>query len=363
MRIPRISAAAWKVMRLALMGGGFAVAVIVLMIWLAGRFHPKTPESVRASDEPAIDETAVVEVRRVRVPRSETAMGSVQTVHEVSIASKILARVQEVNVRAGQLVSRGELLVRLDDADLKARLAQAQAGLEAALARLDQARIEKERTERLAEERTASALELERDRTAYREAEANAGRARQVYQEAQVVLEFAMVRSPIDGQVVDRRIEPGDTAAPGQTLVTVFDPKRMQLVASVRESLVQRLSVGQEIGVQIDAIKLRCTGQISEIVPEADASSRTFQVKVTGPCPPGIYAGMFGRIEIPLEDEEVLVIPPAAVRRVGQIDLVEVVQEGRKLRRIVQLGPEHSEGLQVLSGVREGERIAIGSQR
>ena len=64
-------------------------------------------------------------------------------------------------------------------------------------------------------------------------------------------------------------------------------------------------------------------------MPEAQSNSRTFQVKVTGPCPPGIYSGMFGRILIPLDEEEVLVIPGRAVQHVGQLQLVDVVEDDR----------------------------------
>ena len=66
-------------------------------------------------------------------------------------------------------------------------------------------------------------------------------------------------------------------------------------------------------------------------MPEAQAESRSFQVKVTGPCPPGVYTGMFGRIFIPLEEEEVLVVPRQAVRQVGQLEEVDVVEDGRTM--------------------------------
>ena len=97
------------------------------------------------------------------------------------------------------------------------------------------------------------------------------------------------------------------------------------MVATVRESLALRLKVGQEVPARLDTLGLDCHATISEIVPEAQAESRSFQVKVTGPCPPNVYSGMFGRIFIPLEDEEVLVVPAQAVRRVGQLDEVDVV--------------------------------------
>ena len=103
--------------------------------------------------------------------------------------------------------------------------------------------------------------------------------------------------------MIDKKVDVGDMVTPGQMLVTLFDPKQMQLVASVRESLTRQLQVGQDIGVQVEGLNKQCSGTVSEIVPEAQSASRTFQVKVTGPCPAGIYSGMFGRILIPLEEE------------------------------------------------------------
>jgi len=344
----------------------FAALVVVLILWLAGRFHPKINDVPRTTAElpgRPIGDAPLVEVRAIRVPRVESAVGTVQTVHEVSVASKILARVIEVNVQAGQRVARDEVLVRLDDADLKARLEQARAAANAARALRDQAEVELQRTRKLAESGTATTLEVDRDRTRLLSAEAELIRTEQAREEAAVTLAYATVRSPIDGQVIDKRIEAGDTAMPGQVLVTLFDPTRMQLVASVRESLTQRLKVGQELEVQIDAVGERCAGRIREIVPEAETASRTFLVKVTGPCPPGVYAGMFGRVLIPLDDEELVVIPRAAVRRIGQLDMVEVAEDGRLVRRIVQLGREHGDDVQVLAGLRVGERIAAGQPR
>jgi hypothetical protein len=141
--------------------------------------------------------------------------------------------------------------------------------------------------------------------------------------------------------------------------VTLFDPTHMQLVASVRESLTHRLKVGQNIGVQVEGLNKQCSGKVSEIVPEAQSASRSFQVKVTGPCPPGIYSGMFGRLLIPLQEEEVLVIPRQAVQEVGQLELVEVVVNGQMSRRTVRIGRTLREDVEVLSGLREGEQVVL----
>jgi hypothetical protein len=111
--------------------------------------------------------------------------------------------------------------------------------------------------------------------------------------------------------------------------------------------------------VQIDSFNKQCLGTISEIVPEAESSSRAFQVKVTGPCPDGMYSGMFGRILIPLDEKQVLVIPRQAVQTVGQLDLVDVATQGAVSRRAVRLGQTIGQDVEVLSGLREGEQVQV----
>ena len=358
-RIPHI-------LKQAAVAGLFMVAAIVMLLWLSGRFHSKVPGGhvdIRGAVGRPIDDSKLTEARLLRVPITESAVGSVQTVHEVSVASKVLARVLEVNVQAGRAVKKGDVLVRLDDADLKARQQQARATVDAATAALNQAQVEFDRTKKLVEGNNASSIEYDRVTTALKSAEAELKRAEQAEQEAAVTLEYATVHSPIDAVVIDKRINVGDTAMPGRVLVTLIDPTRMQLVASVRESLTRRLAVGQDIGVRIDALQKTCQGQVSEIVPEADAASRSFLVKVTGPCPSGIYPGMFGRILIPLDEEVMVVVPKASVRRVGQLDMVEVVEDGRLVRRILQLGRDQGSDIQVLSGLRAGERVAAEQPR
>ena len=148
--------------------------------------------------------------------------------------------------------------------------------------------------------KAVSRQEYEKAATALRSAEADSARAQETVNEVQATLDWATIRSPIDGTVIDKKVDVGDMVTPGQMLVTLFDPKRMQLVASVRESLAHRLQVGQRSACRSRGSTSSAAGTVSEIVPEAQSASRTFQVKVTGPCPTGIYSGMFGRILIPL---------------------------------------------------------------
>lgn len=350
----------WRVVRGAVLGVVMIAVVVLIMMWLMGHFHPKVETAAAATGTPVgrpVGDTPLVEVRTLTRPREETAVGTIRPDHGTSIASKLLATVVEVNIKAGQPVRKGDVLIRLDDADLKARLGQAEAAVSAATANRDRAKIDFDRVEQLLRQNAATKTEFDQASTTLRAAEAELNRADEALKEAQTILGYATISSPLDGRVIDKQVDVGDTVEMGRVLVTLF--ARMQLVASVRESLTNRLRVGQTIGVQIDAVGHPCEGTISEIVPEAESASRTFAVKVTGPCPPGVYPGMFGRLIIPLEDEEVLVVPRAAVRRVGQVDIVEVAEGDRLCRRAVQLGRTLGDDCEVLSGLRAGERVAL----
>jgi RND family efflux transporter MFP subunit len=345
----------------------FIAGVTVLLLWLSGTFAPKVSSS-RAGHRSAKETPRgeVVAVRTIQVPRVDAAVGTIRAVHETTIGSKLMARVTMVNLKAGQQVRNGDILVQLDDADLTARLEQSRAAVTSAEAAFQQATADEARSAGLLKQNAVSRQEYERTSTAKRSTEAELRRAREVVKEAQATVEWATVRSPIDGAVIDKKVDVGDLVRPGQMLVTLYDPRRMQLVASVRESLAQRLSIGQEIGVEIEGLNKHCVGEISEIVPEAQAASRAFQVKVTGPCPSGIYTGMFARLLIPLDDEEVLVVPLAAIHRVGQLELVDVLQGELAQRRAVRTGRVFDQNVEVLSGLTSGEQIIIsgaGEQR
>lgn len=339
---------------------GFSAGVVLLMLYLAGKFSPKVPLDIAEAraEQPRIAGTTAT-ARMIKLPLSESAVGTIRAVHETTIGSKLLARVVEVNLKAGQEVKAGDVLVRLDDTDLRAKLQQAKAALTSADAVRSQAELDEKRYAELIKKNAVSPQQYEQTATALRSAEAELLRTQEAVNEVQAMLDWATVRAPIDGVVIDKKVEAGDMVTPGQVLVTLYDPDRMQLVASVRESLTRKLAVGQDIGVRIEGLDKQCSGTISEIVPEAQAASRTFQVKVTGPCPTGIYTGMFGRLLIPLDEEQVLVVPREAVRKVGQLELVDVVESGRAVRRAIRTGRVLNGDVEVLSGLRESEQVLI----
>jgi len=330
----------------------------LVMAYLAGFFNPTiTPGTTPRAQ---LAEIPVTEVQLLAQPRVEQATGTVSARNEVLVAARITATVESVAVDAGDSVTNDELLLTLDDRDLAARVAQQAQMVESARARVSEARPAAERIRDLARRGVASQAELEQAEATLRAAEAELARAEQALTEARTALSYTEIRSPFAGRVSERRVDPGDTATPGESLLRIYDPEALRLTATVRESLASRLQAGQTLPVRIDALDLEVDGEISEIVPAADPGSRSFEVRVALPARENLYPGMFGRLGIPLGTEARLAIPREAVAHYGQLEFVEVLGEEGVLRRYIRTGRELSGGrVEVLSGLQVGERVVM----
>src|SRR6476646_9352520 len=149
----------------------FALGATVLLLWLAGKFAPKVSmrtEHLAASEDKAPG--SIAEARLVRLPLIETAVGTIRPVHETTIGAKLLARVIEVNLTAGQVVKAGDVLVSLDDKDLLAKRRQAEAVLNAAEAARIQAESDANRAASLVKSKAGSRQEYEQAGTALKSA-------------------------------------------------------------------------------------------------------------------------------------------------------------------------------------------------
>lgn len=358
---PPAAGAAGRRLFTLLLAGIATAAVVGMLLGLSGLFHEKVPDAAAGHAAPTGPAVAgeIAAVRRIRRPRYETAVGTVKPVHEVAVAAKILAVIEEMRVSAGQPVRAGDVLVVLDDEALVARQRQAESAAGAAQAAADRAQLDLGRAQRLREQNAVSQAQLDEAIAAARATQADLLRAGQAVEEARVMRSYATLTAPITGIVVDKRADAGDTATPGQVLLTLYDPTQMQMVASVREGLAARLKVGEDVPARLENLGIECHATVREIVPESQAATRSFQVKVTGPCPPGVTSGMFGRISVPLEEESLLVVPERALRRVGQLTIVDLVADGRTERRAIRPGRAIDGDREVLAGLREGDRVVL----
>ncbi len=337
-----------------------SIAIVVLMLWVLGVFRRGRiePASLPAPVQAAAN-IATAPVETLTLPAQQEVTGTVRAEQVVTLSSRVTAVIVETRAAAGRRVSAGEVLVMLDDRDLKKRLEQAQEAVRGAEATLAQAQADFERDRRLFEQQVIPAYDFEHTRTNVRLAEAALARLRHAVEEAEVSLSYAVIRSPAAGVILDRLAEPGDLAAPGRPLLTLYDERRLWLEASVPEQLLAGFRVGQSRTVHIDAVGRNVTGRVAEIVPSADPAARAVAVRVRLDQTAGIVPGMFGRLAVSLAPETVIAVPAAAVIRAGQLAMVDVVDQGRLMRRSVQLGRLIGNRYEVLSGLAEGEQVAL----
>lgn len=313
------------------------------------------------------------------------ATGTVRARTAATLSSKVMGHVRQVNFQTGDRVREGQVLVELDSRDLDAQLQQAEAAhreaqdalqeVEAAIAsakaNLELAQATFRRIQDLFEKKSVSnqefdeaAARLKSAQAAYemaaakrRQVTARLSQAAAVVESAKVMRGYARLTAPFDGIITEKRVEPGDLAAPGAPLAVIERADGFRLEVSVEESRLRELRPGQTAEVSLEALDRTLEARIGEIVPSVDAVSRTGIVKLDLPNLPQVRSGMFGRARFPLGNRPVLAIPASAVREQGQLRSVFVVENGLARARLVTLGASRGDRREVLSGLAAGEKI------
>jgi membrane fusion protein, multidrug efflux system len=337
----------------------------LFLAWMGGALHEKVRPGELPRVRPSAAGRTVVPVERVRGEETATAVGSVQPKRRTEVASQLLATVLAVRVRPGDRVKPGDTLVTLDDRELAAQQREATASLAAAEADLVTRRAEHDRLRRLRDTGWVTADEHGKVDGAFRVAEAQVARAKETIARLAVQLAHTRIAASGTGLVADRFVDPGDLAAPGKALLIVYDPDDLDLHADVPEKLAAAVPVGTEVAVRIDAAGVTARGTVREVVPQARPASRSVLVKVKLPTAFGnrLLPGMYGRIEVPVGTADRLWLPRAAIRQVGQLDVVEVVNPDDTLsRRFVRVGAEIRGKIEILSGLVFGDRVALPTE-
>ncbi len=337
------------------------VTLVVVIAWLAGAFETKIAPELKTAQARRVGDRPTAPVRRVSHRSVKEAVGTLKAARRTQLSSKVLATIEEVTVRAGDFVERGKVLVRLNSEELQARVKTAQEALKAVRARLDAAETDFQRAQGLYNAKAISKAKYDEAKTQFQVVQADYARARQKLAQRQIVQSYAVIKAPKDGRIVDRLAQPGDTARPGNPLLVLYDAASLRLEVPVIEQLALELRVGERLPVSIDALDREFKARIDEIVPQADAPSRSFLVKMALPRREDLYEGMFGRLRIPGDTREYLCVPEEAVNRIGQLEFTDVVQKDKTLeRRYIKTGqPCPSHGVEVLSGPEAGERVVL----
>ncbi len=337
-------------------------ALIFLLLYLQGTIggHKVAPGIVPLATAGAAGSNAIT-VEKREVDDIVDWPGTVRSRSVANVAAKVMARVLEVRVSAGTAVKQGDIVAVLDDRELQAQAQQARAALAAAEAQARQAEADRGRVRTLFHKQAATQQDLDAMEARAKATSAQVAQARDTLTQVQVILGETSVRAPFDGVVAERLIDPGDTSVPGKAVLVIHDPQALRLEAPVGERCAGALAVGQQVLVRFDTPSLEIPGRIEVLAPMADPQSRTFLIKAALPAEAGIRPGTFGTVRIACGKHVALLVPAAAVTRTGQLEGVRVLVDGEPRIRHVRTGKTYGDRVEVLSGLREGERVVFGT--
>lgn len=391
------------------------IIIGLILIALAGAAVFRTVQIIsdkraEASKKEATAQVPLVEIAPVTQGLVEEKIfrtGDIVPETQVTIYSKVQGWVEKINVREGDRVKAGEVLVKLDSREAQAAVAQSKANLEAAIARLRQVRATSEEAVQsqiqqaranleLAESDLRRAQELygrnfiaraqmDEARTRYNVAKANYDLAmnllRQKTWEIDIALAEAQVRqamanlelseaqlanliilSPMNGGVTKRYVDPGTMVKDTTAILTLMDLSEVKMVVNVIEREFIRLQRGQVVKVTVTAFPDRVfPGRISVITPALELQSRTAEIQIRIPNPGYILnPGMFGRAEILLRSNpQAVLVPVQALLLKDNQDFVFVFQEGKVHRRFVQRGLTLDTHVEILKGLSPGEKVIV----
>jgi RND family efflux transporter MFP subunit len=321
---------------------GLSLSALVIVAIGCGKKHESRAATGESLPPAAVRVQKIEPVKQLAV---EEVVGTVQPKLQAVVEAKVSGRITRLPVVLGQSVKQGDLLAELATQEIQAKLDQANVAFR-------QAELEFNRTSNLRKQDAATQAEFDAAQARYDVAKAAVA-------EADAMSGYAKIAAPFDGVVARKLADEGDLAMPGKALLELEGRTGLRLVADVPSLLAGQVVPGAELSVRVDTVPDPVIGKVGEISPAADPASRTVRVKVDLPPTPGVRSGQFGRLAVPLGEEAFMLVPPQALVRRGQLEILFIATEGKAHLRLVRSGKETAEGIQILSGLAPGEAVVI----
>jgi len=321
------------------------------------------------------------------VPARVTGPGTVQGRNPVTLSARVTASIAKLHADQGDVVRRGQILAQLDDRDLVAKrgsvagqretqlrnVKAAQANLAKAQAELELARSKYRRDADLFAKGYVSQLSFDASRAALRTAEsvlengiatlaareAEGGTLVQEARYADTLISFTRIVAPMDGVIVQRLSETGNTVVPGSPIFRMVDPIAIWVATRVDESMVARLRVGMPASIRLRTGET-LPGKVARIAWQSDAATRELEVDVAFDVPPARFAiDQEAEVTISTGDEKGMVVPVAALLQYQGKQGVLVVRDGRARFQGVQTGAADATNIVIRKGLAAGDAVVV----
>ena len=292
------------------------------------------------------------------VENTVTATGTIEPVETVEVGTQVSGKVEKIYVDFNDAVKKGELLAELDKLTLNQNVSRAKASLTSAESQLNYAKLTYERTKQLYESNAATLASYQEAQNSYTQAQMSKKNAQAAYDQAKVDLSYAEIYSPIDGVVLDRAVEVGQTVAASFSTPTLFtlarDLTKMQVEASVDEADIGQVKIGQRVTFTVDAYTYETfEGTVNQIRMKPTTTSNVvkYTVIIEAPNPDQkLFPGMTANVTIVTEEETGLAVPAEAFNFTPDEQVLKALRKPNE-----GPGPEGP-------GKPQGERPQMGSQ-
>ncbi len=337
---------------------------------------------------------AVASVQYREVEQTYSAEGMVEATRQSTVSAQISGRIKEVNFDIGDRVSKGKVIVRIDERETAEALAGSNAQVVQAQATLQNAKANYERAKQLFEQKFISQSALDKAESDYQVARAKATASEAGAGQASLAHSYSDVIAPYGGVVAARLVEVGEMVMPGKPLMVGFDPAEMRVVVSVPQYKLTDIGPQPKATVEFPSLGRWVKASYSTVQPIADSRTHSTQVKAylpsnepgvrlqhvtaeqqlagaaaghplphqtLSPTVSGVYPGMFVRVHFVVGKANKLVIPESALLRRSEVVAVYVVGDGNSIRlRQVRVGDVMADGsVEVLAGLNPGEKVAL----
>lgn len=352
-------------MKKIIIGSLSVIALVLLMLFILGVIGRSRVSPGNTSIATVKLETAIktIKVNKQWVDDVLSWPGTVRSQTKVHISPKITARILTIAVKSGDKVKRGDVIATLDQRAIKAREREAYASLNAAKADAERFKADEKRIRELYAKQAATRQTFDKIIAQSRASEARVDAAASALREIRVNQAETTLKAPFDGIIVKRLMEPGDMALAGMPLAVIHNSAALRLEVAVPTQCARRIKLGNTVAVRIETLGAdNLTGLIDEIVPEVDADTRTILIKASLPRAKGLQPGLFGWLDQACSRHEALLLPEKAVLKIGQLEIVKVLVDGKVLTRHIRTGETHGKLIEVQSGLRAGETVILPGQ-
>lgn len=323
-----------------------------------------------AADLPAIEVQVAGNIENSNSPYV-TASGKIESENSANLSTRMMGYVTKVNVKVGQNVSAGQLLVSINNTDLQAKKAQIEASITQTTAAYNNAKKDYDRFTNLFAQQSASQKELDDMTARYEMAKAGLEAAKQMRNEVMAQFSYSNITAPFSGTVTNTFVKEGDMANPGMPLVSIEGASKLQVTAMVSESDIASVKNGMPVTINVKSLNKEVTGRVSEVSVSAKNTGGQYLVKVTlDKIDKEILSGMFVNVKFPSDKKItpagksglVLVLESALVKEGQLTGIYTVGSDNVAILRWLRIGKTFGNQVEVLSGLSADEKYIVSAE-